>query len=218
MRLRSSYLRAIFVGCLLAALPVLSGWADMASLSGTPLDAARVQPPSSRRILTSGSSLPRQSPVASVNPQSIAGASKVALSIDGQVTPERVPDEVAYRHFISVTAVGLGASAADFHRRDAILEQVGLSGADRRAYVAATITVKGALQRIERNMETLHLDIAAVDALKQERGSLLDNAALRALSSLSADGVARMRLHINERVKRHIRIYSQVQQLPGRDQ
>lgn len=148
----------------------------------------------------------------------LTGASLVTLSIDGQVTPERIPDDVAYRHFISVTAVGSGAAAADFSRRDAILEQVGLSDADRRTYVAATTTVKDALQSIDHRLEAFHQDISAVDALKQERRSVLDNAAQRVLSSLSADGAARMRSHINERVKRRIRIYSQVQPLPGRDQ
>jgi hypothetical protein len=51
--------------------------------------------------------------------------------------------------------------------------------------------------------------VATVDALKQQRGSLLDAAAVRIRVSLSADGAKRLQAHIDTNVKKRIRIYGQ---------
>jgi hypothetical protein len=209
MRLRSPYLHPIVVSCLLVILPGLWSRADMRSSSDPSPNTAHVTTALAKSMLTSRAFVSPQGAATPGGAAAIKGA--LTLSIDGQLTPDRISDQVAYRHFISVTAVRSGASTNEIHRRDAILKEVGLSDGDRRVYLTATITVRDALQDIEQNMEAVHQDIAAVDALKQQRGSVLDNAAKRILSSLSVDGVARMRMHINDRVKKRIRIYSQVQ-------
>jgi hypothetical protein len=166
----------------------------------------------STQSTTSAPTLQPDAPAVSDN--GAAGA-PVVLTVDGQLTPELVPDDLAYRHFLSVTAVGSRSSAADLRRRDAILEHLGLSGADRRAYIDATLTVSDALQRLDRQMEASHQDVSAVDALKEQKRQVLDDAARRVNTSLSAGGAATLRSHINERVKRHIRIYRQAIPMPG---
>ena len=133
------------------------------------------------------------------------------LAVDGLLHPEQVPDHVAYRHFISVTAVGAAALKADIHRREAILGRVGLSDADRQSYLASIANVRDELVNTDQRMRMAHHDIAAADELRLQRASVLDNAKTRVLSSLSRDGVERLETHIRERVKRQIRIYGQVQ-------
>ena len=130
------------------------------------------------------------------------------LLVDGAVTPAQIPDAVAYRHFVSITAVSATASTADQHRRDAILEPAGLSAADRASYLAAITNLRDSLQAIEQQMH-IAPDVATVDALKQQRRSLLDAAAARILASLSADGTTRFQAHIKTSVKKRIRIYGQ---------
>jgi hypothetical protein len=130
------------------------------------------------------------------------------LLVDGALTPAQIPDAVAYRHFVSITSVSATASTADRHRRDAILEQAGLSAADRASYLAAITNVRQNLQAIERQMPVAP-DVATVDALRQQRRSVLDATAARILPSLSADGMTRLQAHINTRVKKRIRIYGQ---------
>jgi hypothetical protein len=131
------------------------------------------------------------------------------LLVDGALTPEQVPDAVAYRHFISVTAVSATAStAADRYRRDALLEQAGLSAADRASYLAAITNVKDSLQAIDQRMQVTS-DVPSFDALKQQRRDLLDAAAARIRASLSADGTKRLQKHIDANVKKRIRIYGQ---------
>ena len=210
---------AVVFFSLFTAQTIAYGQTRAAELPGGSLNATGLGgTDGTRPVLIGTSSLPRQSGTPSGGPQTKAGDLPIVLSIDGKVTPERIPDDVAYRHFISATAIGRGASVADLHRRNAVLEEAGLSDADSRSYILATMTVKDSLLAIEHRLEESHLDISKADALKQEWRTVLDNAAQRILSSLSAEGVARVRAHINERVKRRIRIYSQVHQLPGRDQ
>jgi hypothetical protein len=138
----------------------------------------------------------------------VHAGNKLPLLVDGALTPAQIPDAVAYRHFISVTAVSATASAEDRHRRDAILEQAGLSAADRASYLAAITNVRDTLQTFEQQAKAA-ADVATADAVKEQRRNLLDASAARVLASLSADGTKRLRAHINNNVKARIKIYGQ---------
>src|SRR5688500_9599833 len=48
------------------------------------------------------------------------------LAVDGSRSAEAIPDKVAYRHFISATAVPTSPTSADEGRRNAMLKEVGL--------------------------------------------------------------------------------------------
>lgn len=200
---------AIVVTCLLVILLGLSSRVGMSSAPELYLKGGSINKVPPRPVLASSSVPLHQSARTPGSSNGESGAS-LSLSVDGQLNPEQIPDHVAYRHFISVTAVSSGASEAEIYRRDAILVRVGLSEADRRAYLAI-INVRDELLDTEQKIQAVHHDIAAIDDLRLQKASVLDNAATRILSSLSADGVESMQTHINDRIKKHIRIYSQVQ-------
>jgi hypothetical protein len=133
------------------------------------------------------------------------------LSVDGAKHPELIPDFVAYRHFLSVTAVSTSASKTEIDRRDSFLALVRLSPKDRAAYVAALGNVGDALTSIEHQKRLLdHANATEVANLKRQQGQLLDDTATRALRALSAEGASRLQAHINGRVKANIKIYGGV--------
>lgn len=165
---------------------------------------------SSRPALRFSSGSFRQSATPSNSSNTETGVS-LPIAVDGLLHPEQVPDHVAYRHFISVTAVGTTAPRADIHRRESILGRVGLSDADRQSYLASIANVRDELVSTDQSMRTVHHDVAAAEELRQQRASILDNAKMRVMSSLSSDGIQRLETHIRERVKRQIRIHGQVQ-------
>jgi hypothetical protein len=130
------------------------------------------------------------------------------LLVDGAVNPGQIPDALAYRHYVSITAVSATASAADVHRRNSLLDPVTLSTADRAAYVAAITNLRDSLQALDAQLAAAQ-DVTTADGLKQQRRNLLDTAAARIRASLSTDGAARLQAYINNTVKTHIRIYGQ---------
>lgn len=134
-------------------------------------------------------------------------ATKLPLIVDGERTPDQIPDDVAYRHFVSVTAVPGAASPGDIHRRNSILSGVGLSPEDQAAYVSAASGVRDALNDIDYQMRNARDKAAVADELRAQKRVVLDSAAERIRSSLTVDGLARLQQHIKERVKRKIRIY-----------
>src|SRR5262245_38830876 len=87
---------------------------------------------------------------------------KLPLLVDGAQTPDLVPDDVAYRHFILLTAVSATATANDVARRDAFLARVGLSPADRTAYLGTLSQVKDQLADIEAQQRSDTADEATL--------------------------------------------------------
>jgi hypothetical protein len=136
---------------------------------------------------------------------------EIPLAVDGAKNPELIPDDVAYRHFISVTAATAAASEEEIRRRDAFVAQLELLPADRTSYLAALSNVREALIDTEQRLRVSHSNSETVAELRRQRGRILDDAAARVLTSLSPDGVQRVEAHINGHVKKHIRIYGQAQ-------
>lgn len=189
--------------CLALALPGIATPADAQS------PAPPILPETTRPAALSATAATATPPrhQNGTNTPAAATISSLTLLVDGRLTPERISDQVACRHFISVTALRSDASMADTQRLDAILRAVGLSAPDRDNYVRALATVRDTLQDIDQRMLAAHADLSALDLLKQQRGLAMDNAMARVQSSLSADGAALLRKHLNERVKTRIRIY-----------
>ncbi len=92
----------------------------------------------------------------------------LSLAVDGAKNPERVPTNLAYRHFIYVSALRVGASEREIVRRDSFLARVGLSEADRSAYVAAVQNVAEQLADVEARLEA-NGDATQVDSLRQQQ-------------------------------------------------
>lgn len=118
-----------------------------------------------------------------------------------------IPDYVAYRHFISVTSASPTASDTQLYIRDAALARVGFSNPDTAAYLDAVSTVRSELDIIDHRIADRTTEPVYLDALKHEKGAILDSAAARVRLSLSADGATRLRQHIDAYVKPRIRIH-----------
>lgn len=114
--------------------------------------------------------------------------------VDGKNTPELIPDALAYRHFLSATTVGPNASPQDRRVQRLQLDRVGLSDADRNAYLA---TIQPLRERLSASI-TREPNIMS-DTLEQLRGQL------------TPDGFQRLEEHVRNYVKPRITIYASAQ-------
>lgn len=131
-------------------------------------------------------------------------------TIDGAKTPERIPDYIAYRHFIIAMAEGdrfavpgrnhLGVGRRDHPseqrvwRRDAILRSIGFSSVDRDAVLSAlkdvgdeldsSATPSTALQRKTARDQVFARAQASVDMRLSKNGRERLNAYLQSSKSL----------------------------------
>ena len=136
-------------------------------------------------------------------------ANGLPLAVDGAKTPERIPDHVAYRHFLMAAAEARDASPERLADRDARLARVGLSQRDTRSLVTALKTVREELNAVAA--ERLALGRAApaaqAAALKQREDDVMDGARARVRTFLSPEGRQRLERYLREQVKPHIVIY-----------
>jgi hypothetical protein len=139
------------------------------------------------------------------NPRDAASRTTV---IDGSKTPELIPDELAYRHFIRATASS--ASAKDVERREVFLTQAGFSASDREAYRVAVGNVAEELKSVEQQRKTAgpSQSASSLAGFKRTEDQAIAAAQNRIQGALSADGRAKLTNHIRQRVKRQIRMFS----------
>jgi hypothetical protein len=130
----------------------------------------------------------------------------VTLLVDGSKTPDAVPSQLAFRHFVSVIATSAFAADAETKRRDAYLSLlVGLSSPDRDALRAAVAGVQEQLSAAERGESSSTEDGGVRPA--EARARVLDEAVARVRSMMSAEGVAVVQKHVDEHVRRRIKIF-----------
>jgi hypothetical protein len=191
----------------LAAVVALIGAFSMHSSAyrrppGAPAAAATVSP----HIHTGVTPHPEKTTVQSPIQSTILHV--VAKGVD---TPDAIPESVAYRHWLRVTAIGANATAREKSRRDAFVAQIGLSANDRALYVAALAGVQEALSSIasERKQLSPSDPTAAIKVatLKDLEVQQFVAAQDRLQAWLSPEGVKRLATHI-QTVKRGIVIYS----------
>jgi len=135
--------------------------------------------------------------------------SSFPVAVDGSKTPDRIPDYLAYRHFIMITAVPATASTRQVGRRDAFLARVNLSENDRAAYLNALAGVDEQLSQIaaeRRHLSGTSADGSRFATLKLSEDRVFDDAQTRVRSTLSAEGGKRLDAHIQD-IKRAIVIY-----------
>lgn len=117
-------------------------------------------------------------------------------SEQGEKAPETraIPDALAYRHFLSATTLGSNASPQDRRIQRLQLDRVGLSDADRNAYLTTIQPLRGRLSAsITREPNIMS------DTLEQLRGQL------------TPDGFQRLQEHVRTYVKPRIKIYASAQ-------
>jgi hypothetical protein len=135
----------------------------------------------------------------------------VRPTIDGSQTPELVPNDTAYRHFILAAAVPSLATQGEISRRDGYLRLVGLTPVDTAAVVAALATVREEVEEI-KGEQVRHTDGSVesrqnLSELTRQRAAVLNAARLRLHSGLSADGRAKVDDFVRGRIKPRIKIY-----------
>jgi len=129
----------------------------------------------------------------------------------GADSPEPIPDNIAYAHFVLSIAEPDSPTPKQAERRDAALRPLGLSKSDLDALLLALRGVRHALESLDeeatRVSSTAGANLERLGDLRLQRSRVLDEARARALAALSADGVSRLADHIRSRVKPAIIIY-----------
>ena len=141
-------------------------------------------------------------------------AAPLPISVDGKVTPERIPDDLAYIHFISSVSIKSDALASEIGRRRAILRTAGLADHDAQAIIATLNGVREQLTEIDSQRKQITPAAATTlpgqihaRSLQLRRQDIMTAARQRVLAALSADGIRILHDHIQRRVKSRIVIY-----------
>lgn len=144
---------------------------------------------------------------------------RLSVVVDGSRTPDLIPDELAYRHFILSIAERRNPSREESRRRDIRLRDIRLSDPDQYLLIAAVQGLREELETIEEARKEALQDMsvtrdATLASLKAREDKAI--AAVRSsLRLLSPDGQARLDEHIKTRVKKRIVILGDPQQSAG---
>jgi len=137
------------------------------------------------------------------------GAGLLPLAVDGSEHPEQVPDNIAYRHFISTISEAADATPQQRDRRQVFLKRVGLSPEDNEAVLQSIVNLREQLTAIreQRAMLDRTASVTALQTLRLQESQLFDAARLRIISALTSEGRQQLDNYIQENVKRRIKIY-----------
>lgn len=142
---------------------------------------------------------------------SVRGAS-LSITVNGEQNPERIPDSLAFRHFILATAKRVDASPEQVDRRESLIREIGFSKEDHDSFVKALAGVREQLDQIasERRRWQGNQTPAAIVSLrelKQQETSVVENATHRLETVFSWEGTTQLLAYVREHVKRRIVIY-----------
>ena len=133
--------------------------------------------------------------------------------------PERISDEIAYAHFLSVAAIKSSPSPAEIARRKAMLAIVGLAEHDTNALITSLTSVREQLADVDNQRKQLPRDgVASVQSLalsatlRARQETIMREARYRVTASLSPDGVRKLHDHVQRRVKSRIKVYGDPRQ------
>jgi hypothetical protein len=125
----------------------------------------------------------------------------VPVSVDGSVTPDAIPDRVAYRHFIVAASLSNAQDTESLARQRAVVDSVGLSLADRASLQTVLNDVADKVRRIDPT--------SSAAAQKAARDEVLSAAEDQVRFALSPAGLTQLQSRI-ELMKRRIKIYGSV--------
>jgi hypothetical protein len=155
---------------------------------------------------------------ASLVPVCAQSSGTLQTVVDGSVTPELIPDTVAYEHFFTVLATRPGTLAASNDRRrlsylSAFFKkpcpgQVGdrtLTDDQKTKLVAAAESVMAQLWSLDQQIVAVGATAASA-VLQQQRDQELSNAITLLPTSVDPDAADKVRHHVVEHVKTHIKL------------
>ncbi len=131
----------------------------------------------------------------------------IPIIADGSKNPEKISDQVAYRHFILQASEPHSPNMQQMDRRFALLSRLKLSQSDQNAALSA-------LDGVREQLDTLNFSsaVSAAEGVARDAAfnRILDAALARLRASLSVDGLARIDTFVQTHVKRHIVIFGTV--------
>jgi hypothetical protein len=133
-------------------------------------------------------------------------------TIDGSVTPEQIPDEVAYSLFFNFIA-GRGTEKAKSSLR-AYMQQVQLADIDLENLTLISDEYQNAVRSLDTEQSALveshHHNMAEIEAelnsLQLQRQLLVSAKVALLTSRLGATGAEKVRRHVMEYIKRKVKI------------
>ena len=133
-------------------------------------------------------------------------------TIDGSVTPEQIPDDVAYSLFFNFVAGGRTEKEKGSLR--AYMQQVQLDDVDFDALSSISDEYQTAVNDLDREQSALvdshHHNIAEIqgqlDELQQRRRLLISQKVTSLATNLGELGAAKIRRHVMEYIKRKVKI------------
>jgi hypothetical protein len=128
--------------------------------------------------------------------------------IDGAKDPGAIPDDIAYGHFFRATASS--ASPQDVSRRKAFLLEAGLTPSDQDAYAQAVEGLKAQLDAVRQQRRAAGREVSKEigQELQRLETQALADARSRLHARVSPIGIAKLDAHIQNRVKRNIKMFS----------
>jgi len=202
----------LLLGILLSAVMA----SNAMTRSGTYVTTARTAPPPTshgQSTLAGGHHL-HLADGAAQKPMTVS-ASELPLLIDGAVTPEAIPDSLAYRHLLSSTTVPDGASDAQRRRQKLLLDRFGLAPVDRQAYLEVVKSLNEELVNIRDDRKAFEAPAAAITATgrhalgmaRERERDAFEGARQRLRVVLTQDGAARLNAHVTTHVKSRVKVY-----------
>ncbi len=142
------------------------------------------------------------------------GFHSIPIAVNGAETPEKIPDDIAYSHFVSVIAISSAATPAEVGRRRAILTTARLGQEDAKAIGNALAGVREQLAALDVERKQLTREtagsvqsLAAAASIRSRQQTILREARYRVIGTISPDGARLLHEHIERRVKPRIVIY-----------
>lgn len=135
---------------------------------------------------------------------------KLSIIVDGSVTPEQIPDVLAYQHFLTTIAAHRSPSAQEQARQAAQVLPIGLSSADQQALIAGLTSLRDQLDAIESARAKITASgsaAAQLSDLNAQASAAVAKARTGLLQALTPDGVSRIDHYVQTHVKPRIKIY-----------
>lgn len=143
---------------------------------------------------------------AGMQPQQTAGV------VDGAVNPGLIPDRVAYSLLFRLIANR--HTEIEKARIRAYIRQIGITDSDSERLMAAAEEFQQRVGLLDAQAKQIKLNSGRSPGsevrgqlvpLQRQKDAIVDEIAASLVSRLTGDGMNRVRLHIGERVKRHVK-------------
>lgn len=136
----------------------------------------------------------------------------LVLLVDGSKAPASIPDQVAYRHFLTAVAEPASPTPVQADHQKVRLAPIGLSDADHAAFTSLLAQLRAQLDAIQqaRNSADSLADtqmLSAYAALKTQEDMLFATTVSALGTTLSGNGQAQLDRYVKQVVKTKIKIY-----------